>query len=345
VRGFGTGSFGRRLADWLEVFFGPDPGLARLHAAARGIASAALGVTAVISLFGASMRYAPALAVVFFLGVLGNVALRDKGRGRQAGTLALMGLTLSTAIGTIGALSPLGWPADAAVILVATVATYAQSLGPRYGTVGVAAFIGSFIGAVLHPALAVMPVVFAAAAISAAITALLRFVLFAPDPARILRRVRTHLFRRAGRIVHLVREMLSDAAGSDDPDGEQGLEHRAHRELGRLNDAFMIAQNELQDMAGPPDGEGALSWDHFFALELAAERLLRAAAENGASPQRERALEELGRLDRALLQGQPPDQPQPRDDAGDPLLVSIRRLEEALAASARRGRNAERPAT
>ena len=326
----------RRAANILERIFGPDPGLTRVFSAMRGIASAATCVGIVILLFGATPKQAPMFAVAFMLGIFGNVALRDKGRGSQAVTLVLMALCMVTTITVVGMLHPLGWPADVAVVLVATAGTYAQSLGPRYIALSIVSFMGAFLGAILHPPLALLPPLLAVAATSIAITMLLRFVVFPIDPAHELSRVRAHLLRRVGRIVDLVHRIVSEEEVPQDLDSDHRLVRRAHSEIGRLNDAFLVAQNTLKDRSGDPDAGDPLSWDNFFALEQAAERLLRVAVLYTDRARREAALEELARLDEAIRRGEPGELAIPPANPDDRLASAVRGLEQAVRNAARR---------
>ncbi len=80
-----------RLADLLEVVFGPDPGLIRLRTAARAVFSAALAPGAVWVLLGAGgsgPAVAAPIGIAMMTGIFANVAVRDPAPAGQAATLA-----------------------------------------------------------------------------------------------------------------------------------------------------------------------------------------------------------------------------------------------------------------
>lgn len=305
----------RRVADAIEIVFGPDPGLVRLRTAARAVASAIVAVIIVIAIFGATMQLAPAFAAAFMIAVFGNVAVRDDSVSGKAITLALLAVAMTASIGVIGLLAANQWVADAAVLAICVAASLARMAGPRGMAVGMIAFMGAFLGDFLKASPAILPDVLAAGAIAAVVVLVLRCWLMRDDPEMLLRHVRHHLDRRIARILRAVGTLVAKDAKAD---GER-IENEVHRELERLNDAFLVAQNELNDLDGDDEAPADhLSWDRFFALELAAERLLRIAAHHPEQVDRRRACQRIEAIVGALADGRPLP---PADPAADSALL------------------------
>ncbi len=326
------------LADRVETVFGPDPGLVRLRASTRAVIGAAATIGIAVALFGAGMHTAPAFAAGFMVSVFGNVAVRDGSNRAKAITLALMAVTITLAMGATGALAAHRWLADGLVFLICVGASAATMAGPRALALGMTAFIGSFMGDLLHAGPAVLPEVFAMAVIGVLIVATLRFwVMPDDDHSALLERVRQHLDRRISRLIQLVRDLIASTARTGSSDVSERDDSRLHRELGRLNDAFLVAQNELRDSQQGPGDKPYLSWDRFFALELAAERLVRVARDHGDEEGNERACAWLDQINQALVSGRP--LPGRSNDLQGPLLRSI----GALSAALDRGDDGDRP--
>ncbi len=320
---------GSWLADRIETVFGADPGLVRLRASARAVIGAIATIGIAVALFGAGMKTAPAFAAGFMVSVFGNVAVRDSSSSAKAITLALLAVTITLAIGATGALAAHRWLSDGLVFLICVGASLARMAGPRAVALGMVAFIGSFMGNLLHASPAVLPQVFATAGIGAAIVAVLRFWLMRDDdPSALLERVRHHLDRRISRIIQMVRELIASTADAGSPDVTERDDSRLHRELGRLNDAFLVAQNELKGGEQQLDHKPHLSWDRFFALELAAERMVRVARDHGDEARNGVACARLDQINQALINGSP--LPRQSDDPDGPLLRSINALIDAL---------------
>ena len=318
----------QHLADAIETVFGADPGLLRLRTSLRAIIGAVATIGIAVTLFGGGMKTAPAFAAAFVVNVFGNLAVRDKSTSAKSITLVLVAVTIALSIGATGALSAHRWLADGLVFLICVGASAARMAGPRAMALGMVAFMGSFMGDLLHPAPAVLPEVLATAAIGASIVAILRFWIMRDDPTALLERVRRHLDRRISRIIKAVRELISRDVKAGSSAVNEKDDSRIHRELGRLNDAFLVVQNELRAGQLSRHDNTDLSWDRFFAIELAAERLARVARDHVDKAVNERACERLDQLDQALVN----DRPLPRRsaDSDGPLLRSIEALIGAL---------------
>jgi len=317
----------RRLADSIEAVFGPDPGLIRLRTATRAVLSAIVAIALAVALFGGSKAMAPVFAAGFMVSVFGNIAVQDSAIGARLVSLLLLALTMTAAMAVTGALAAHPRIADTVVFVICVVASAMRSLGQRGTAIGMVAFLGSFLGDFLHVALAMVLRVLAGALIAAGAVAVLRLWLIRDDPAALLAHVRRHLDRRISRILGAARDLVGAGGPASDTLTEP-VEHRINRELARLNDAFLVAQHELNDLGQPDGGKAQLSWDRLFALELAAERLVRVAAHHGGSADRERACGLLDRLNAALLGGaRLPDR---LTNAQGPLLRAIDALIAAL---------------
>ena len=311
----------RWMADGIETVFGPDPGLLRLRTATRAVICIVTTIGIAVVLFGATMKTSPAFAAGFIISIFGNVAVRDRRDFDKAITLALLAGTITLTMGATGAVATHAWLAEAFIFLVCVGASLAKMAGPRGMAIGMIAFMGAFIGDLLKASPVAFPEILATAAIGALIVAGLRFWLMRDDPAALLERVRHHFNRRISRIIQAVRELIADTADGNPPDVSESTESLLNREIGRLNDALLVAQNELTDIERLPNNKQHLNWDSFVGLQLSAERLVRVAVRYGAQKNTAIASERLGHLNAALINGS--SLPTRSGASESPLLRSI----------------------
>ncbi len=293
------------LFDTLETVFGPDPGLLRLNTAARAAGAAAISLTILLLLTGGQTRpQVTAIALGFMMAVMSNMAVRDPQQRAQMLTLALLPLPVLAAVALAFLLSQSPWLGKLCFVAVATAAVLARLLGPRGTAFGMVAFIGYFIGEIMSVPFTALPLAALGTCTGIAASALMRFIVLPDRPANTLRHIERHLRRRTARILRQAARMLRGGAG------REKHEHRMHRELVRLNDAFQAAEEQLQSL-GATAAAQALE-QRFFAVELAAERLIRLAAEPSPEAERNQVLPRIDKLAALLLHGDlPPPRPTP----------------------------------
>lgn len=320
-------------ADAIEAVFGPDPGLLRLRTAARTVISAAITLAILLLLLGDRGTSAAApVALGFMVSNFANMTVRDTGPPQQAATLALLAVPALACVVLATVLAPIPWAADLVFIVVVTGAALARMAGPRGNAIGMVAFISYFIGDVTRPPLADLPQLAFAVVLATAAAAAARFVLLPDRPGAALHRAKRHIDRRIGRILAEVDEILATEAGDETPSEEQSRRHRMHRELGRLNDAFLIAQDQIQSLEDWDMAQA--TWSAFFAVELTAERLIRMAARERRSPDVDAVRARLAQLQQRLLVGLVPPPPG-FSRAPAQLAATLDELQEALARLAR----------
>jgi hypothetical protein len=318
------------LFDAAEAIFGPDPGLIRLKLASRAVFSAAFTMTVLLLVTNAASRgEVTAIALGFMVAIISNIAVRDEQPAQQAVTLALLALPALGAIALASYLSNWPWLGDMTFVAVATLASLARMFGPRGMAVGFVAFIVYFIGEIIHPPLADMPLLTLGIGLGLATSALMRFAILPDNALATMHHVAWHLRRRVARILAEAAGMLAQERSS------APLRKRMHGELARLNDTLVIADQQIGDL-GRVQEVNALR-DRALAVELAAERVLRIAG-GGRAEDREGNSARLGALAHRLRTGQLPaarSGPEPAE-APDryhraPLGAALDALESALA--------------
>lgn len=318
------------LFDAAETVFGPDPGLIRLKMASRGVLSAAITMTILLLATNAASRgELTAIALGFMVSIISNIAVRDAEPAQQALTLALLALPALGSIALASYLSRWPWLGDIAFVAVATLASLARAIGPRGMAIGFVAFIVYFVGEIIHPPLAAMPMLAVGIGLGLAASALMRFAILPDNGVATMRHVAWHLRRRVARLLAEAADMLARERSA------ARLRHRMHVELARLNDTLMIADQQIGDIARLQEANALR--DRALAVELAAERVLRIAS-GGQAEDREGNCARLNSLAHRLRAGQlpaPRSGPHPVQ-APDryrraPLGAALDALESALA--------------
>lgn len=275
----------RRLAaDGMELVFGADPGLLRLKVAARTVLSAAITMTALLLITrGEGMKVAAAaIALGFLTSIFSNMTVRDPSARQQATTLALLILPALASVSLASFLSP--WPiiSDCVFVAVVMAAALARGAGPRGMALGMIGFIAYFAGVIIHPPLAEMPLLAGAVAIGLSASALNRFLFFPDDPQKTLEHVRGHLDRRIDRILGLVDGLLDRSREEHAAHLSEAEIHQVHYEIARLNDALLIAQEQIEQLDHAEEQRLDCLSDSLFGIELAAERIARLSLERPA---------------------------------------------------------------
>lgn len=318
-------------SDVLERAFGPDPGLIRLRMACRAILAGAASLAVLLpATGGASHKAIAAIALAFMLGIISSVAVRDRERVQQALTFALLPPSALGAVALSSYLSSWPWAADLGFVIVATAVASTRTLGPRGTALGMVAFIGYFMGEIMHVPVRAMPLLALGIGVGLGASAFMRFLVLPEDPKATLRHVARHLRRRVSRVLSQSARMLAQR-----PAGAES-QQRMHRELSRLNDTFQIADQQVESV-GQTQEESALR-DRILAVELAAERVLRLAGGAHAEDRKGNSAR-LNALAHDLRLGQrsvPRSGPAPAEAAERyrqaPLSAALDALEKALAA-------------
>jgi hypothetical protein len=318
-----------QAADAVETVFGADPGLLRLRAATRTVISAAATLAALLLLYGSNgMQAAAPIALGFMVSNFANTTVRDPGPRQQAITLALLTIPALACVVLASLLSPWRWAANLAFVAVVTGAALARMAGPRGNAIGMVAFISYFIGEITRPPLTDLPQLVIAVVLAIGATAVTRFGLLPDRPEAALHRVKLHVDRRIGRILAEVDDVLAARGAELAPARDEARRHRMYRELARLNDALLIAESQIQSLGLPPDRPSA--WEPFFAVELAAERLIRMAPDQRQAPGLLRARARIRNLRIRLARGIAP-RPAPTSRATGELSAAVDELQTSLA--------------
>ena len=318
----------------VEAVFGPDPGLLRLRTAGRTVLSAATTLTALLLLYGnAGTRAAAPIALGFMVSNFANMSVRDQKPWQQGLSLALLALPALGCVALSSFLSAWPWAADLGFVAVIAAATLARMLGPRGMSMGMVAFISYFIGVVTRPPLWELPQMAVAVSIAIAAAGFIRIVVLPDRPRAALRQVRVHIRRRVNRILSEVDEVLSSDATRPTPRQEEARRHRMHREIARLNDALLIAEDQIEELE-ETESEELTVRERFFALELAAERLMRLAARHRHAPDRAIVRAQIAELQEFLSTNRTLSMLDAAKPAGE-LGTALAELQRALADLAR----------
>ncbi len=235
-----------------SVLFPPDPGRLRLLAALRATLAGLLSFGVVVLLGRVLPLATPDRILGFAVGLFTGASVRDPTRRQQVVTILLVPLAACAAV-TVAAFVLDRTLASALLILaIMAAATFAGARGPRGAALGLIALIAAVITLVTHQPPNELPGRVLVIVVSAAIAALIRFVLLPERPAVELARLRHDIRRAIAGVLAGIEAALScrnlafrrprafDArAGSarrDDPDG--GGPGRRHRISVRPRCAF-----------------------------------------------------------------------------------------------------------
>ncbi|HZD89394.1 MAG TPA: hypothetical protein VE224_04805 [Pseudolabrys sp.] len=320
----------RRAADALELVFGPDPGLLRLRIAIRTVISASMTLTALLLLFAGGGRPADAaIALGFMTSIFSNMVVRDPGPWQQGLTLGLISLPALGSVALSSYLSHWQWTADIGFIVVVMAASLAPLAGPRGRAMGMVGFISYFVGEIIHPPLGDMPHLAIAVFVGIGAAALTRFVLLREKPQAALRQVRRHIDRRVDRILSHVDELLG-SSGNREKMRSEARHHRSNYEIARLNDALLVAQDQIDavEEAGPQLRRDVAA--RMFAIELAAERLVRMGVRHADAPGADAARRRIAALQAELRQEELPAADGQMAGEPDNLCMAVDDLRRAL---------------
>jgi hypothetical protein len=240
-----------------------DPGLLRLTAGLRTVASIALTL-AVLTLLHASV---PHLVAGAMSAMVSTFAIREKQRARQAVTLAL-GLPVALASVSLSALLNSRVVAgDVFFVLLIFGAVYSRRFGDRGTALGLIGFQIYFLSLFIGATVSALPRLYGVIGVAFVCSALVRFALVPETPAGTLDRLRRAFRARFAQLVTAQVALLD--AGPDDM--EKALDD-VREGTARLHETALLIQGRLED--GTSDEAVARLVQRRIAdAEIAAERL------------------------------------------------------------------------
>ncbi|MGW7404692.1 FUSC family protein [Streptomyces sp. NPDC054833] len=240
-----------------------DPGLLRLAAGLRTVLAITLSLAA-LAVAGADVTHLVAAAMA---AMVATFAIREKQRGRQAGTLAL-GLPVALVSVSLGALLSAHVVAgDLFFVALIFCAVYGRRYGDRGTALGLIGFQIYFLSLFVHATVPTLPGLYGAIVVAFVCSALARFVLVRQTPAGTLDRLRRAFRARLAQLVEAQIELLD--AGPEDVD--KALEVVRVR-TARLHETALLIQGRLED--GTSDEAVARLLQRRIAdAEIVAERL------------------------------------------------------------------------
>jgi uncharacterized membrane protein YgaE (UPF0421/DUF939 family) len=253
----------RVLSRLLDRLSASDPGLLRLMAGLRTVASIALTL-AVLAASGATV---PHLVGGAMAAMVSTFAIREKERRPQAITLAL-GLPVALAAVTVA--SMLGKHVvvgDLFFLLLIFAAVYSRRFGDRGTALGLIGFQLYFVSLFVGATPGALPVLYAALATAFACRAVVRFAVVRDTPEQVLRRLRSAFRARLAQLLSAQLGLL-DAA----PDELDDALDDVRRHTARLHESAMLVQGRLEQGTDDP-ATAALVQRRVAEAEIAAERL------------------------------------------------------------------------
>ncbi len=262
---------GRR---WWDRLVAADPGQIRLQLALRTITAVALSLAVLHSLVLAA--HLPGTIIVLGLveSLFGSISVRDPQAGEQRKTLLLTPFPAAASFTLGTALAPYKVGSDIVFLAVIFAAVHVRRFGPRATALGFLAFMPYFMGSYLHLPLAQLPYQMLSLAIGTGCTYIVRFYVVPAHPEQML-------VRALRSFDHQVDQLLAEIEAALAADIlDQRSRRRLRRQIGRLNDTILIAEDQL-DLV---DAGSSLSEAdrrrlrlRAFDVELAADRLAEAA--------------------------------------------------------------------
>ncbi|MQA10291.1 MAG: FUSC family protein [Pseudonocardiaceae bacterium] len=316
----------RRWTTLQDRLVASDPGLTRLRLAGIAVGNLALTVGTLLAL-GAPL---PTVIVGSMAGVQSTFLVRDATKAGQALTLALIVVigSATVTVATVASRYPL--LPEAVFLVVIFLAVFAQRFGPRGTALGAVVFFLFFFSIFLRFTPAQVPALIGAIAVGLTGNALMRFVVLPRRPEAELLRVRRGFRARLAGLVAAITDSLETHVL-----GERATPRRRRqlrRLITRLHECALMIEEVLSEDI---DLETQVMLQRrVVEVELAAERLLRAATRTDTAEltERDRAglVARLRRL-HALIE---------RDPAELPLISRTDEFSEMLGDSSDTDRSA-----
>src|SRR5512147_1317155 len=215
-----------------------DPGLLRLIAGLRTVC--AIGLT--IAVLAVLRVPVPLLVAGAIAAMVSTFAVRDKQRGRQAGTLAL-GLPVALVSLSLGTL--LGQQivaGDLFFVVLIFGAVYARRFGDRSTALGEIGFQTYFLSLFVRATPPMLPQLYGVICVAFGCSALARFALLPQTPTGVLDRLRQAFRARLGQLIDIQIELLD--AG---PDEVEKVLEALRTGTARLHETALLIQSRLED--------------------------------------------------------------------------------------------------
>ncbi|QLJ06283.1 FUSC family protein [Streptomyces sp. NEAU-sy36] len=220
-----------RLAAW-------DPGLLRLTAGLRTVASIAL----TLAVLAALRAPVPLLVAGAIAAMVATFAIREKQRGPQAVTLAI-GLPVALVSVTLGTLlSRYVIAGDLFFVVLIACAVYGRRFGDRGTALGLIGFQTYFLSLFVHATPALLPQLYGVVLTAFVCGALVRFVLLPQTPAGTLERLRQAFRARLAQLIDTQIELLD--AG---PEEVEKVLEELRTGTARLHETALLIQGRLED--------------------------------------------------------------------------------------------------
>jgi hypothetical protein len=254
----------RAGSDVWDRFVASDPGLLRLMAGLRTVASIALTLVVLVAFRApATLLVAGAMAAM-----VATFAIVEARWADQAVTLA-WGLPVSLVAVSLGALlNPYVVAGDVVFVALIFSAVYVRRFGDRGTALGLIGFQVYFVSQFVHVTVATLPPLYGTLAAAFCCGAIARFGLVRATPERILHRLRRAFRARLAQVVATTATLVEDG-------GRERLEsavEELRRDTARLHECALMIQGRLED--GTRDAAAAALLQRRIAdAEIAAERL------------------------------------------------------------------------
>ena len=253
----------RALADLWDRYAASDPGLLRLMAGLRTVASIGLALIALSSM-GSPV---PQMVAGAMAAMVSTFAIRERQVRGQAVTLAL-GLPTAVASVSLGTvLNRYVVAGDLFFVLLIFGAAYVRRFGDRWTALGLIGFQVYFISLFVHATPSGLPKLWLAMVLAFACSALARFAFVPETPERTLRRLRKAFRARTAQLVDVQREVLTA-----DPQDLEGVVADLRKATARLHETALMIQARLEDGARD-EATANLIQRRIVDAEIAAERL------------------------------------------------------------------------
>lgn len=240
-----------------------DPGLLRLTAGLRTVASIALTLAA-LALLRAGV---PHLVAGSISAMAATFAIREKERSGQAVTLAL-GLPVALASVSLGALLNSRVVAgDIFFVLLIFCAVYGRRFGDRGTALGLIGFQVYFLSLFVGATVPALPQLYGAIILAFVCSAVVRFALVPVTPAGILDRLRRAFRARLAQVIEAQIALLD----ADPDDREKALEE-VRRRTAALHETAIMIQGRLEQGTSS-EAVARLVQRRVADAEIAAERL------------------------------------------------------------------------
>lgn len=238
------------LRETRDRFLASDPGWVRARSGFR--AAVAVGTTLVIELGAARLTGRPAVLPVLMGAVIALITSTGIRETRRPAVRKVTGLALVMAAGGVclGVLtSQVHLLGLLAFVVVSFLAVWVRRFGPRWFSLGFAAWQGFFFALFLRPPVSELPYLLLSVTLSAVWVGLLLSTVLFDNPQGKLRRVVAALRARARAGIASAIDVL------DDP-GELRKVRRLRRQLTSLREIALLVDGLLADLRALPAGVG-----------------------------------------------------------------------------------------